>query len=270
MSRSSRSAESRTSKGVRCAGHEAPRNTVGVHIVGGQDSPPLAVTTPISAARERGSSGHRCHISAASSADTSRDDWRSAVAVPRSASIEASSWASRAAAPPAMATPVAPSDATSRTATPDRAARRRRLRRRSTAGALLRGAEPRPGGVHGCFEERRLFGSQESGATAPTTPAPPPAALLDTGRTPASRPPPTVGGHRELLRHPGAFGVLIEPLAEPRPGARDRLVRDDDRVVLRGDEACTGELREHVAAVAVFDERSGSNPSSYRGTVGTP
>jgi hypothetical protein len=48
---------------------------------------------------------------------------------------------------------------------------------------------------------------------------------------------------------PAAFGVLLDPLAQPGPFAEQRLMGDLDEPLAHGDEATVGQRREHVGDV---------------------
>ena len=126
---------------------------------------------------------------------------RSANEVPRSASIDSICLCGLAASALAPRrrhrrprTPVAPSEATSSTAT-ERAPRSRRfgggIERRALRGAML--------GLRACADastKRGLFGREPGRADSFSTPARPPAGRRGTGRSPASRLPTTARPRR--------------------------------------------------------------------------
>ena len=55
----------------------------------------------------------------------------------------------------------------------------------------------------------------------------------------------------DVAAKPAPFGVLLDPLAQARPFAQQRLVGDLDRALADGDEAAVGQRREHVGHVLV-------------------
>ena len=55
----------------------------------------------------------------------------------------------------------------------------------------------------------------------------------------------------DVTAQPASFGVLLDPLAQARPLAQQRLVGDLDGALADGDEAAVGQRREHVGHVLV-------------------
>ena len=53
-----------------------------------------------------------------------------------------------------------------------------------------------------------------------------------------------------------AFEVVVEPLAQPRPSARERLVREPDDAVVAGDESRRHQPVDHRIVVRAGDDES--------------
>ena len=122
-------------------------------------------------------------------------------------------------------------------------------------GTLLRG---------GCLEEGGLrFGEFRVGALAP----------FEDGTEAGSSVQVVIGlpsvsrsrGRRERTHGADALGVVLEPASEARPRRRERLVRDDERVLLGADQAGAGEARQH----AVMRASSRMDLIGMRRRVGT-
>ena len=65
---------------------------------------------------------------------------------------------------------------------------------------------------------------------------------------------PGVGGGGEVVEDPLALDVVLEPAAEPRPGAGERLVGDLDDAVVAGDQAGPDEPVDELVLVGVGDD----------------
>ena len=74
-------------------------------------------------------------------------------------------------------------------------------------------------------------------------------------------------GTRERTHRAEALGVVLEPASETRPRRRERLVSDDERVLLGADQAGTGEAREHTVVRGVLPHRRDRNAAAHRRPV---
>ena len=67
---------------------------------------------------------------------------------------------------------------------------------------------------------------------------------------------PGVGGGREVVEDPLALDVVLEPAAEPRPGAGERLVRYLEDSVVAGDEPGLHEPVDELVLIGGGDDLS--------------
>jgi hypothetical protein len=93
-------------------------------------------------------------------------------------------------------------------------------------------------------------------------------AAVQVGLVAAARVP-RLGVRRELAVDGASLRVGLEPVAQPRPVAKERLVRDLGEPVADGDEPRVGERLEH-SLVAQLPERDSAPHGCVRALVGKP